>query len=696
MEPFEFLYPHGSHNSSVVKAAVIPSKSIIGSISTDRCFKMWQYNGDHKQLMSFEPTSYDLSNSSICMDMHPLGMQVAIATKECLRIYYLLEGDLTPTYENFNKNYCTALAYSSRGQYLAAAFHLDFCIFDPYTFELLYTLKGSADGVRSLSWTARDRYLLTLCNSTYFSIADSWNEFTVKADDSKMAKSMGKLLAIAYDAEYDLLVCCCPDSFVRIFNCYKGDVYTELDNSQTSLLFTSVYICKKFQVIFFGTQTGAVRVYLWPFMDQKKPGVEMSTQCPIHLQAITSINVTPNYEHLVTTSEDGAIYFLKIIERVRGQDVSAADTLNALAENKDAEMINHITNAFSLNEFTVMSTHKQREMFKKMGELESALTTKMHEIDTENENLAQKYKEELERKERENQEKLRQMNKELAEKMDKVGLEQKALEQNCNFERERLKSIIREKEVNHRALLMELYKERDQIEQEMKEEQEKQERNLQESQQKFEVMIEKLKTEYEKNKQQINTQYGQAIFYLKEDQKKFQTALRQTEDEYGRLIDETEKKLTEILTSKKNLTEQIRTKQTKLIKDGHKYSERIENLDKLILETKNQNEQLLKDIELFNRKYKEMEARLNEQEKVINDKEVKIKEYRNKNYHLQNFKSVYDYQVTTLKEEHEPLTEYVDNLEVALIDLETYKDDVHRAAVRSRRHEGARETPRES
>lgn len=66
-------------------------------------------------------------------------------------------------------------------------------------------------------------------------------------------------------------------------------------------------------------------------------------------------------------------------------------------------------------------------------------------------------------------------------------------------------------------------------------------------------MIEKLKVEYERNKQQINTQYGQAIFYLKEDQKKFQTALRQTEDEYGRLIDETKDKLSEMLTAKKIL-----------------------------------------------------------------------------------------------------------------------------------------------
>lgn len=664
MEPFEFLYPHGSHSAGVVKASLIPTKSILGSVSRDKCFKLWQYNGDLKQLMSFEPNSFDFANSNICMDMHPLGMQVAIATKECLKIYYMVEGEMTPTYENYNKNFCTALAYSSRGQYLAAGFHLDIWIIDPYSFQLIHIVKGSADGVKSLHWTARDRYLVNLCNNTYFSITDSWNKFALKVDDSKLTKTMGKLTALAYDAEFDLLVCCCPDSFVRIFNCYKGDIYTEIDNSQTGLLFTSVLICKKFQVIFFGTQTGTIRVYLWPFMDQKKPGVEMSTQCPIHLQAITSINVTPNYEHLVTTSEDGAIYFLKISERSRGQDISAADTLNALTEHKDADLVSCITNAFSLNEFTVMSTSKQRDMAKKMGELESNLTTKMHEIDTENENLAQKYKEELDKKEKENQEKLRHMNKELAEKMDKVGLEQKALEQACNFERDRLKNTIKDKELNHRTQLMELYKERDEIEQQMREYEEEKDQELLDSQKKFEGLIEKLKVEYERNKQQINTQYGQAIFYLKEDQKKFQTALRQTEDEYGRLIDETKDKLSEMLTAKKNLTEQIKTKQTKLIKDSLKYSERIENLDKLINETRKQNEQLLKDIESFNQKYKEMEARLNEQESVINDKEVKIKEYRNKNYHLQNFKSVYDYQVTTLKEEHEPLTEYVDNLEV--------------------------------
>lgn len=75
-----------------------------------------------------------------------------------------------------------------------------------------------------------------------------------------------------------------------------------------------------------------------------------------------------------------------------------------------------------------------------------------------------------------------------------------------------------------------------------------------------------------------------------------------------------------------------------------------------------------------------MQTQLEEQEKIINMKENMIKEFRNMNYHLQNYKSVYDYQVSTLKEEKEPLTEYVDNLEVSLptnlLIIETHQDHV--------------------
>ncbi len=53
-----------------------------------------------------------------------------------------------------------------------------------------------------------------------------------------------------------------------------------------------------------------------------------------------------------------------------------------------------------------------------------------------------------------------------------------------------------------------------------------------------------------------------------------------------------------------------------------------------------------------------MIKQLNEKEDSINKKEQEIKNYRNKNQHLQNFRAVYDYRVTTLAEEKQPLSDH--------------------------------------
>lgn len=665
MEPFEFLYPHGSHSQAITNVAVVPTKSFAGTISKDLTFKLWQYNGDQKQLMSFVPSyNFESTKHDLAMDMHPLAVQVAIGLKQCFRVYYLVEGELYPAYENYAKGACFAVAYSSRGQYLAAGFSNEILIYDPYSFSIITTIKSSVDGVKSLEWTGRDRYLVSLCNSSYFSITDSWNNFAVKIDESKVSRPLGKMTALTYDAEFDLMVCCCSDQVLRIYNCMKEEFYAECDNSQAGITFTSVLLVKKLGCIFFGTQTGAVRVYLWPFSDQKKQAFD-STQCLVHTGAVTSIRITPSMEHLVTTSVDGTLFFLRIQHPKRGNETGTGDAgLGGLADQKDQDLLHRLSNTYSLNEFTYMSTVRQKDMAKKMTELENALMTKITEIDNDNENLTNKFNEELQRREKQNTEELKRMNIGLAARMDDEGTKQKSLEMECKEAKRTLKDKVKEKELMHRKLLMELYAEREEIEKQMKEFEEENEQEILDSKIRFEAVVSRLKEEYGRNKQQINTQYGQAIFYLKEDQKKFQEALRQTEEEYNSLLEETKKTLNDNLDKRKKATEEARTMHTKLIKDSLKYQERIDNLDKLITETKVQNTQLRQDIQLFQDKYDEMDSRLNQQELVINQKESKIKEYRNKNYHLQNFKSVYDYQVTTLKDEHEPLTEYADNLNV--------------------------------
>jgi len=105
--------------------------------------------------------------------------------------------------------------------------------------------------------------------------------------------------------------------------------------------------------------------------------------------------------------------------------------------------------------------------------------------------------------------------------------------------------------------------------------------------------------------------------------------------------------LTNDLKKEKKNAEDLRSLNSKLTKENLKNDQRDVNLENLIKETTNQNNQLQEEIKLFNAKIIEMETQLNEQEKVIDIKEEMITKSHKRNFHLQNYKSVYDYQVTT-------------------------------------------------
>lgn len=59
-----------------------------------------------------------------------------------------------------------------------------------------------------------------------------------------------------------------------------------------------------------------------------------------------------------------------------------------------------------------------------------------------------------------------------------------------------------------------------------------------------------------------------------------------------------------------------------------------------------------------------MKDQLKEKEEIIDQREQQIKEFRSKNQHLQNFQKVYDYRVTTLKDERQPLLDHLQNMDV--------------------------------
>lgn len=261
---------------------------------------------------------------------------------------------------------------------------------------------------------------------------------------------------------------------------------------------------------------------------------------------------------------------------------------------------------------------------------------------------------------------MKKRNIELANQMDTRGSEQKKLDIRIKELDGKLKDIVKSKEGYHRNELLKLYAERDFIKREKDQYENDKKRKINEMTEEFKRVLEGIHHSYEEKKSKISQKSKKAMFNLKSDQMMFQEALRQAEEDYNEDLEQTVKGLKERYEKEKAEGELLRSKNSKYVKDIERNKERSSNLDNLISETRAQNEQLEKEINHFQQKCDEMQTQLEEQERIINMKENMIKEFRNMNYHLQNYKSVYDYQVSTLKEEHEPLTEYVDNLEVSL------------------------------
>ena len=110
-------------------------------------------------------------------------------------------------------------------------------------------------------------------------------------------------------------------------------------------------------------------------------------------------------------------------------------------------------------------------------------------------------------------------------------------------------------------------------------------------------------------------------------------------------------------------SEKLRSSNSTLTKENQKLRERYSSLETLVQDIVAQNEQLERDAHKFGMREDELRKQIEEREEIINQKEQQIKDFRNKNIHLHNFRTVYDHRVTSLTEEHGPLVDHLENME---------------------------------
>lgn len=176
--------------------------------------------------------------------------------------------------------------------------------------------------------------------------------------------------------------------------------------------------------------------------------------------------------------------------------------------------------------------------------------------------------------------------------------------------------------------------------------------------------LNEVESEYQQKYQDLYNKFTGALGNMKTDQKKFDEVFIQSEEEFERFLEVTKKELQDQLTEEESKSENHRSEISKVEKENEKLGERLLQLETLIKDTKAQINHLEEQKLNFTEKIKTMLKQLEEREKIINIKEEQIKEFRSKNIHLQNFRAVYDYRVTTLKDERTPLLDHLENMDV--------------------------------
>ncbi len=221
-------------------------------------------------------------------------------------------------------------------------------IYDPYTFQIKTTLRGHSGNIRDMQWLMNDRYLMTACTHGIVIVWDcSWNGNREVEGSFKTPKHN----AFAYDPEFDILVACSDDGKTKFLTEKGSNTIFEYDSSPVN--YTSIYINKRQQTIFFGTSNGSVRVFLWPLTEFQKDNIEY-IEFPIHQLPVVSLKATHDYSTLVTASEDGSIFLLKLKEYVEGSEATSFEILNSLNATKRKDLMGKYVNAYMLNSFSLV------------------------------------------------------------------------------------------------------------------------------------------------------------------------------------------------------------------------------------------------------------------------------------------------------------------------------------------------------
>ncbi|CAD8104965.1 unnamed protein product [Paramecium primaurelia] len=643
-DPFEQLFPQGVHKSKILNIESSPSKPIICVLSEERVFKVWEFTYEEGKFKClYSSTLHEVPQ---CMALHPMAFQCAIGYREGLKFYFVLHDELKQVYYESLKQ-CSVVKYTPLGNQLAVGSQNQILIYDPYTYRLIQTISGHMGTIASLEWC--DNTLISTCSQGLVMV---FNQTRLVDHSFKLHKGFCQ----TYDPEYDFLIGSYSDNKVRIFNEKGQNLYYEMD------IYPCQYVCVQIlrflDLIAFGTNCGKVRLYLWPFTQFKNDQEMLEFQ--LHQGPITQIRMSSDQQFLITGAEDGSIQICKVKEWYDGKDMTPQETQKGQRVNSKGLLVSNLYSFSILAFVSKNSIEMKKDLIK---ELDFRISNQKSDQEDQKQDITQKYQKQEKELEQQYQHQIARYKEELSQIMEAKDTRNKNLDIDLIDFRKKYQAESHQIQEKTEKDLLQLYQKNDEVKQRLQLTNEENQREYEQKKAHLESIRTNIKNDQDTKFNDLFSRFQSSKESFELDEKKYLEVFKETEKEFEQLINEQKEKKLIKLKELLDKSEKIRSSNTKFKKECDRYQLRKQELENMIRETRTQKDLINKEKDNFKLINQEKKNQLKERERQIFQKEKEIKNYRNKNGHLQNFKNVNSYRLQSLQEQKAPLQEHLQDLD---------------------------------
>ena len=601
------------HCREITALDVCSNKPLLVTVSLDRSVRIWDY--EEKHLVQ----SKEFPEDGLSVAMHPTSYFLLVGFSDKLRMLTVMLDDLKPIKEIPIKN-CRCVKFASGGHVFAACHNNNVQLYDTYSCELLYNMRGHSARVKSVFFAERDH---TLYSAGLDGGVHKWSTVNGARDAEVGSVVKGcSYNAVCCDSQ-GLVICAGHDNKLRV---YTGNaIALELD---VDSVITKLCLSDSERQLYASCEDGSLQVYSYPLTG------EFET-FHMHAAAITGLAMSVCDTMVFSSATDGtmAIY-----------DVNDRET-RARADKKEAKQwlqdvlvgrieLDEKSNVLRESESRIKTLISQNEYTVKINQ-------KTHEDETKQ--LHESFEAQLQ-KEKNRYDYL------LSEKNDmEMDFEEKSRHQE-----ERQTAAMQELEGTYEMQLLQMGKQLKKLEEEKEAEAIKYEEQHEMLVEQHDKLLADIQDDFELRIAEQDKIIEQQGNEAEEQQRVLETLRTMIEQDCDMEILNLKTTFDKKLDKEKEQMLELKGNNGLVKKKNMLLQKQYDDQEARIRAVNDHAEELELKLQIAKRDNLALKKETKERDETINDKEKRIYELRKKNQELEKFKFVLDYKIKELRKQIEP------------------------------------------